>query len=145
MSMRALALGLLAALAGCFPLGGSQECTVDSDCGPDLACTRTHECASGTLVDAVVHWTLDGAAAGDSACSADGVDHMSISFTDTATGEGLTYSPVPCKLGQATYDKMPPRFDQVGINAHAADDTVLDGAVADLQPGVNQIEFDLSP
>ena len=137
--MRTLLPALLA-LSGCFPVGA--ECDVDSDCAAG-ACTRTHECVDGTLIDARVHWTIAGAAAGESTCA--GIDHMSIAFADSETDDRTSYSPVPCALGMATYDKMPPRFDTVAINAHAADDRVLASATAGLLPGVNDIELDLTP
>jgi len=139
--MRALVLALPLALAGgCFPVGDA--CDVDSDCATG-SCTRTHECVDGTLIDARVRWTIAGAPASEASCA--GIDHMSIAFVDTATDDRTNYSPVPCALGMATYDKMPPRFDTVAINAHAADDRVLASATATLQPGVNMIDFDLVP
>ena len=52
---------------------------------------------------------------------------------------------VDSDCGGATYDKMPPRFDTVSINAHDVDETVLDSAVSNLQPGENVIDFDLTP
>jgi hypothetical protein len=137
--MRTLPLALLA-LSGCFPAGA--ECDVDSDCTAG-ACTRTHECIEGTLVDARVHWTLAGEPASETTCA--GIDHMSIAFADSETDDRTSYSPVPCELGMATYDKMPPRFDTVAINAHAADDRVLASATAGLLPGLNQVDFDLAP
>ena len=144
MFMRWLALGLLG-LTGCFPLAGGDECTVDEDCGSGVSCTRTHECVDGTLIDARVRWTIDGATASETRCTSAGIDHLSIGFADTANDDRTTYSPVPCALGLATYDKMPPRFDTVSINAHDADDLVLDSAVDGLQPGENIIDFDLMP
>jgi hypothetical protein len=145
MSMRWLALGLIG-LTGCFPVAGEGgECVVDQDCGSGFSCTRTRECVDGTLIDARVRWTIAAAAASDASCAGAGIDHLSIAFADTATDDRTTYSPVPCPLGMATYDKMPPRFDTVSINAHDSSDSVLDSAVDGLQPGENLIDFDLMP
>lgn len=138
--MRALLLILAMAIAGCFPVGDA--CDVDSDCETG-SCTRTHECIEGTLIDARIRWTIAGAPASETSCA--GIDHLSIAFAETATGDRRSYSPVPCALGMATYDKMPPRYDTVAINAHAADDRVLASATAGLQPGVNMLELDLIP
>ncbi len=129
-----------AAAAGCFPV--ANECDVDSDCETG-SCTRTHECVDGTLVDARLRWTIAGAPASETSCA--GIDHLSIAFAEAGTGDRRSYSPVPCALGMATYDKMPPRYDTVAINAHADDDRVLASATAGLQPGVNMLELDLIP
>jgi len=129
------------AVGGCFPSGS--QCEVDSDCGGSFQCTRTHECVDGTLIDARLTWTIGGVTADATSCA--GVDHMEITFTDTATNDGTTYSPVPCALGLATYDKMPPRFDNVSLGAHDASDRILDSATRSLQPGINQLAFDLTP
>jgi hypothetical protein len=87
-------------------------CQSDAEC-PGMVCARTRECLSASLVHAVhTTWTLDGAAASTTSCSA--VPKLAITFSSSA-GEQWGYAPVPCNAGKFTIDKFPTRFGNVQL------------------------------
>lgn len=105
--MRALACVLLAC-AGC-PGGGTDECTLDSDCGGTAVCARSSECLPASEVRAVrITWTIRGMPASDSTCARS--PNFYISFAGATLSDTFGYAPVPCKAGLFTVDKLPRRF-----------------------------------
>jgi hypothetical protein len=139
-------LGLPWSLAGCLS-GEGESCVSDVDCASDGECTRTGECvADGAAVRIVVRWTVAGDAPTPSEpgpCAAFG--ELEIRFHEP-DGEPLAYRPVPCELGQAVYDKMPPRFQSVEVVAYDPAGDVVDSVEEPLaESGPSDLEFDLSP
>ena len=144
--MRAtVAAHVLAFAPACLQLDTQPECLGDDEC--EGACTRTQECALGTLVDVTVTWRIHGLTpTPDNPGACLGVDHLALTFEDSNDyAGGVMYEPIPCELGITTYDKMPPRFDSIGLSAQSSSGRILDSAQQRLQPGENIIEFSLFP
>jgi hypothetical protein len=145
--LRSLPLLLLApafAASGCF---GGRHCVDDSECASDSECTRTGECvALGSALRVVLRWTVDGAAPTPSApepCA--GISELEILFHD-ASGDIENYRPVPCPLGRATYDKMPPRFRSVELVAYDDSGFEIDSVEEPLSAtGATDVLIDLHP
>jgi hypothetical protein len=94
--------------------GGSAGfgCQSDDACG-SLTCTRTGECLPAAQVRAVVtDWTVQGEPASETSCAR--APRLSITFSSGA-GEQFGYTPVPCKAGKFTVDKLPLRFTSVQL------------------------------
>jgi hypothetical protein len=123
-----LAVTLLAALAGCpNPTGG--ECELDSECGSGDVCARDHMCTAAASVRAVMAtWTIRGAPASTTSCGTH--PDLYISFIGDDFGDTLGFTPVPCKLGQFSVDKLPIRFKQVelGVEGGTSDVRTLNAA-----------------
>ncbi|MDB4960010.1 MAG: hypothetical protein JWP01_9 [Myxococcales bacterium] len=113
-SMRpALIAAALFSLAGC-PTSGGSECTTDSSCGTGEVCARDSMCAESSAVRAVVTtWTVQGAEANATTCASH--PDLFINFLGRDQGDTLGFTPVPCKLGQFSIDKLPDRFGQVEL------------------------------
>lgn len=133
------------AAPGC--LGGRDQCLADGDCEGGEECTRTGECvAQGTALRVVVRWTVAGqgptpAASGPCA----GIEELEVVFRG-GPAEPQRYRPIPCELGQTTYDKMPPRYDWVEVNAYDSVGERLDSRGAELEPtGESDVLVDLTP
>ena len=146
----------MAALPGCLAGsdpgwgggGGTEYCIADQDCSGSGVCTRVNECVpSDQVLRVVLHWTVSGVAPSPSApgpCSQ--VGDLEVVFHDPDSGDDVNFSPVPCELGQATYDKMPPRLRSVEIDAYAPSGSPLSRAEQPLAgAGETQLDFDLSP
>ncbi|MBL9015689.1 MAG: hypothetical protein JNL83_16010 [Myxococcales bacterium] len=115
--MKHLALALapaLALLGGCPLSNNSGDCKRDEDCGGGDLCARDGSCAPPTDIRQVdVTWTINGAAASVMTCGAH--PDLYLSFIGNDSGDTLGFSPVPCRLGQFTIDKLPTRFRQVEL------------------------------
>ena len=142
-----LALALLGAAPACLA-GEGEQCSTDADCSDDGECARTGECvADGATLRVVVRWTVAGQAPTPSApqpCAP--VGELEIRFHDPGQ-ESVGYRPVPCALGQAVYDKMPPRFESVEVVAYdPSGDQVLDTVEEPLAAsGETSVLVDLAP
>jgi hypothetical protein len=139
-------LGLPWSLTGCLAGGLADEgesCVSDVDCESDGECTRTGECVpDGRALFIIVRWTVDGGTSEPESC--DEFGELEIRFHDP-DGEPLAYRPVPCELGQAVYDKMPPRFQSVELVAYDPGGDEVDSAEAELgSEGETTVELDLS-
>jgi hypothetical protein len=134
--MRYAALALMACLAGCsLTPGGSSECNSDSQCGDDV-CARSGECLPRSSVRGVtVKWTVNGLAAGASACTAH--PNLYLQFDGADYGDTLRFAPVPCVAGSYFIDKLPSRYMQVEIgfqgSAGAGDVSSIDIATSQAQ------------
>jgi hypothetical protein len=96
--------------------GGTVEygCTSDAACGSNLVCTRTGECLAASQVRAVhTLWTVKGKVASEETCV--GAPSLSITFFTAIAGEEFGYTPVPCRAGKHTVDKLPTRFVTVQL------------------------------
>jgi hypothetical protein len=134
--MRTAAFALMAALAGCSLTPGGAECQTDSQCGDDV-CARTGECLARSAVRQVsVKWTVNGAAADMSSCTAH--PDLFIQFDGVDYGDTLRFTPVPCREGLFSIDKLPKRYGTVelGSEGGASDVSSIDAATA-------QAQFDL--
>jgi hypothetical protein len=122
--------------------GFGAPCTDQSDCTE--VCTRNHECLAPDQVrSALVHWTVQGAAASATSCApivAAGTMH--ITFTDSVSGNYTRYSPLMCDAGQFFIDKWPTRFDQVEVGAGTGQ--IWTGA-ASLGGAAADVTVDLQP
>jgi hypothetical protein len=95
--------------------GGGAACDTTAACTGTQVCTRNHECLEPAQVHAVlVHWTIRGAPADESACASMG--KMSIGFAVSGTGERTGFSPLMCTAGQFFIDVWPTRFDQTTVS-----------------------------
>ena len=133
------------AAPGCT-LGGRDPCVADGDCAGGEECTRTGECVSeGTALRVVLRWTVAGEAPTPSApAPCDGIGELEVVFRGEFEVE--RYRPVPCELGQAVYDKMPPGYDWIEVIAYDSADERLDARSAQLEPsGESDILIDLAP
>ena len=147
--MRAL---ILVVLVGCVertappfdPPPGLQPpaalgCTRGSACASDEVCARDGECLPPDQVRAVhIDWTVSGAAASDTTCSAAPVLRLDLS---SSTGGGhLGFAPVPCAEGKFSIDVLPIAFDHVALGSslgfeQAAIDPATGEATLDLPYG----------
>jgi hypothetical protein len=145
MRMTVLMLALVA--SACVPIASNEECFVDSDCGGSLECSRTNECESaGSLRTIRLTWTVNGLAPTlmtPEPCAP--VAELEVTFRDLTSGEDVTFRPVTCALGLATYDKFSPRFTAMVLAAYDNDDRVLDIETRSIGPGENIVEIDLVP
>jgi hypothetical protein len=93
-----------------------------------------------------LRWTVAGLAptpARPEPCSP--IHELEIRFHDPG-GWPEEYRPVPCSLGQAVYDKMPPRFHSVELRAYDRGGDLLDAAEEPLAPsGETALLIDLAP
>lgn len=84
---------------------------MDSQCG-DEVCARSGECLPKSSVRAVsVKWTVNGAAADATACTAN--PDLFIQFDGRDFGDTLRFAPVPCSEGSFYVDKLPTRYVHV--------------------------------
>jgi hypothetical protein len=106
---------LLVLLAGCPQQGSNSECMQDTDCTNGDVCARGDDnCVSPSEVRAVkATWTVKGMPASDAACVT--APDFYIRFRTSSRMDSFGYSPVPCKLGQFTMDKLPTRFFKVEL------------------------------
>jgi len=113
MRQAGIATALLLACAGC-PIQQGRECSVDLECDSGQVCARDHACAAPSEVR-VVHalWTINGAPASIEACN--GFDLFISFFGDNQEADSLGFDPVPCETGTFTVDKLPVRYDRVGL------------------------------
>ncbi|HEY5951099.1 MAG TPA: hypothetical protein VIV40_36660 [Kofleriaceae bacterium] len=111
MLARSLA-ALLAVASGC---GGSDgACEVDSDCGGSNVCARNTECLPAADVRSIrVTWTIRGQPASEAVCAP--TPNFYLFFAGTQMGDTFGFSPVPCKAGLFSIDKIPRRFVSVEI------------------------------
>jgi hypothetical protein len=133
--MRYVALALVACLGGCSLTGSGSECNTDSQCGDDV-CARSGECLARSNVRGVtVKWTVDGATAGATSCTAH--PDLYIQFDGADYGDTLRFAPVPCREGRFFVDKLPTRYRQVELgvegSAGAGDVSSIDAATAQAQ------------
>jgi hypothetical protein len=127
-------------LAGGCLTARDSFCEDDADCA-DGECTRTGECvAPDTALRIVIEWTVDGEPASDASCEP--IRDLGVVFFD-GDEAAESYQPVPCPIGRATFDKMPPRLDRVRVVAFG-DSGPVDRAERDLEPtGETVVELDL--
>ena len=95
----------------------SEACTTDANCSAGV-CARTQECLPPAAVQKVqVLWTV-GRRAPDASSCANGPDvwiEFDTELDQPATGDGVTFGPMPCVLGKFTVDKLPRRFLIAGV------------------------------
>ena len=143
---KALVALLLLAPPGCLA-GEGEQCSTDADCADDGECTRTGECVpDGAAVRVSVQWTVGGQTptpAAPQPCEPFG--DLEIVFHDPGE-ETTSYRPVPCELGQAVYDKMPPRFESVEVVAYDPAGDMVDAVEEPLSAGAESaVQVDLTP
>lgn len=93
-------------------------CHADSECPTGFICARNGECLGPSSVRIIhVNWTVNARAASDATCAA--TPNLDLTFRD-ANSDLFGFSPVPCKAGRFTIDKMPFRFTSVTL-ARAGD------------------------
>lgn len=111
---RAAASLALALLAGCT-MAGAAVCDVDDDCPSGLLCANTHECLGASQVRRLtVAWTVGGLPAAAASCEPVGPLTLRIDTADRA--DEVEYAPVPCAVGQFTFDKLPVDFARVRLD-----------------------------
>src|SRR5262245_21588604 len=114
----ALAISLAGAggagLVGCSMTSGTGvECRSDTQCGDDV-CASSGECLARSAVrDVTVRWTVNGAAADLSSCTAH--PELYVQFDGSDYGDFQRFTPVPCREGQFHIVKLPRRFVQVEL------------------------------
>lgn len=139
--MRFAAFALMACLAGCSltSSGSGGECHSDSQCG-DEVCARSGECLPKTSVrDAVVRWTVSGAAADAASCAAH--PDLFLQFDGQDYGDVLRVAPVPCRLGSYFINKLPTRYIKVELGAEGGASEVM--ALSSATGTTMQAQFDL--
>lgn len=143
---RALLLLLLLAPPGCLA-GEGEQCSTDADCASDGECTRTGECVpDGAAVRVSVQWTVGGQTPSPAAPQpCEPLGDLEIVFHDPGE-ETTSYRPVPCELGQAVYDKMPPRFESVEVVAYDSAGDMVDAVEEPLPAGTeSSVQVNLTP
>jgi hypothetical protein len=123
--MRYGALALMACLAGCSltSSSGGGECVSDSQCG-DEVCARGGECTARANVRSVmVRWTVEGAAASVTSCSAH--PDLFVRFDGTDYGDTLKFAPVACLEGQFPVDLLPKRYHKVELGVDGSTGNVV--------------------
>jgi hypothetical protein len=93
----------------------SYGCESDAECG-GLACARTGQCLDASLLHVVqTVWTVSGVAASETSCVR--APELSITFyaPDKLGRDSFGFTPVPCRAGKFTVDKMPTRFESVEL------------------------------
>lgn len=135
--MRYAACALMACLAGCSLTSSSGgECVNDSQCGDDV-CARGGECTARASVRSVmVRWTVSGAAASATACTAH--PDLFLQFDGADYGDTVRFAPVVCSQGQFPVDKLPKRYQQVELGIEGAT-----GNVVPIDANTAQAQFDL--
>ena len=136
--MRIAALALMAGLVGCSltTSGTGGECQTDAQCG-DEVCARSGEClVRSSLRSVTIKWTVNGAAADLSSCTAH--PDLYVQFDGADYGDTLRFAPVPCREGSFFVDKLPKRYVQaeLGSEGGAGDVSAIDATTA-------QAKFDL--
>jgi hypothetical protein len=92
-------------------------CHADSECPTGFVCARNGDCMAQTSVHIVhVNWTVNDQPASEATCTS--APNLDLTFGDAYDQFG--FSPVPCKAGRFTVDKMPLRYTQVAL-ARAGD------------------------
>jgi hypothetical protein len=148
MNIRRQSLVVLLVLAspGCLA-GEGEQCSTDADCADDGECTRTGECVpDGAAVRVSVQWTVGGQTPTPAAPEpCEPLGDLEIVFHDPGE-EATSYRPVPCELGQAVYDKMPPRFESVEVVAYDPAGAMVDAVEEPLSAGSeSSVQVDLTP
>lgn len=142
LSLVGLVAGLVGAgaLAGCFePIDGG-ACRSDRDCS-EAVCSNVGECASATYRLRVA-WTLRGATANTpGAC--DGISELEIVVSDPSTGMEFSVRPVPCAIGSFLFDKMPPGYGAVAVNAFGSGGQLVSTGRGSTDPSVGAVNVDL--
>jgi hypothetical protein len=120
----------LALLAGCPMSGGTgSDCKIDDDCNGGNVCARDGACTLTSQVrEVTATWTIRGAAASVMTCGTH--EDLFISFIGDDSGDTVGFSPVPCRIGQFTVDKLPTRFRQVqlGVEGGTTDLKTINGS-----------------
>jgi len=97
--------------AGCLT-PGSDNCRLDSECPGE--CANTGDCVpAGSTRFVRIHWTVHGATPDETSCSP--IAELEVAFS--GDGDGSSYRPVPCEVGQITFTKLPAWFDTVEVSA----------------------------
>jgi len=92
-------------------------CRSDAECSPQV-CARDRACYPATSVrTAHVTWTVHGAAASASTCSA--MPDLTLRFWGP-NGESFGFAPVPCKNGSFFVDKFPTVYDSVELGPESS-------------------------
>jgi hypothetical protein len=103
---------LLPLLAGCPQRDG--ECETDAGCSDDQVCARDHVCVAPSEVKEVIaRWTINDEPASETNCM--GFDLHIEFFGLDQREDSLGFEPVPCPSGQFFVDKLPARYDRVGL------------------------------
>jgi len=130
LTLRSLLLGLtLIGLTGCPISNSGGECQLDGDCSGGEVCARDEMCAAtSTIREVTATWTIRGTDANVTSCGT--TADLYIQFIGNDSGDTLGFSPVPCKNGQFTVDKLPTRFRQVelGVEGGARDTRTINAS-----------------
>lgn len=104
---------VLVLCAGC-PVQQGRECSVDLECDSGQVCARDHACAAPEDVKFVqARWTINGGPADVDSCQ--GFSLFISFFGNNQETDSLGFEPVPCEPGQFSVDKLPVRYDRVGL------------------------------
>jgi hypothetical protein len=95
-------------------------CRSDAACGSGNVCARDGSCTTSANVRVVhANWTTRGVAPSEASCTS--ARNLDITFSGGVTAsDHFGFSPVPCKLGKFTVDKLPMRYTTVTL-ARAGD------------------------
>ena len=130
-------IALLLLLAGCPTQGDS--CEVDTQCDSGDVCSREHLCVSPSEVKSVkAQWTINNEPASAAACM--GRDLHIEFFGLDQQSDSLGFAPVPCPGGSFFVDKLPVRYDRVGLRFEGTSGG--DTALFD-QDGIAQLNLSL--
>jgi hypothetical protein len=118
----------IALLAGC-PQQDS-GCETDAGCDDSEVCARDHVCVAPSGVHAVTaEWTINNEPASETTCM--GLDlHIEFFGATQQNEDSLGFEPVPCPAGRFFVDKLPVRYDRVGLRfaGGGGGDTALFGS-----------------
>lgn len=129
--------------AGCLQASDvGLPCRTDGDCEGD--CARGNVCIeAGSGRALTLRWTVAGSPPTPEAAEpCAGLDALDLSFQ--GDGDELGFFPVPCALGQAHFDVLPPWLDRVVVTAFDEDGIPRDQRRVSLGERT-EIAVDLAP
>ncbi|MBX3155567.1 MAG: hypothetical protein KF773_06190 [Deltaproteobacteria bacterium] len=120
------------------PTGPPGDC--NRTCFAGEVCARDHLCHPADDVRSIrAEWTVRGQTANSASCA--GAPNLYIRFE--ASDDTVGYSPVPCRLGLFTMDKLPTTFTQVELGINDPDGRY--GGVTHAVDAEGHVAFDLTP
>jgi len=139
--MRALALVVLLAACGSSSSTQGEPCTQDGECGGGNVCAANDFCdSSGDVRSVRIEWTIAGAPASATTCSA--IPNLDLYFLPADNSQvSFGYAPVPCAEGVFTELKLPNIYTEVQLLDDVTQDFLGEGTI----DSTSTVSVDLTP